>query len=97
MTDEQFNALAPYEQNYKTAIESNFSRYPGRAAIETMFNIYKDLTGSRIRLHASCGTCVLHLVQDVGRLYFKEKERREAEAKEIEPKRIKAKVKKAEK
>lgn len=91
MTNEQFQALAPYEKHYKTAIEIGFTRYPGRAAIETMFNIYKGVTGSRIRLNASCGTCVLHLVQDVGKLYFQEKEIREAKAAKKAARKKKAK------
>ena len=94
MTDEQFNALAPFEANYKTAIEVNYTRYPGRAAIDTMFNIYRELTNSRININRACGTCILHLVQNVGKLYFAEKARRIAEAAfktEPEPKPDKAK------
>ena len=91
MTDEQFNALAPFEQHYKTAIQVNYTRYPGRAAIDTMFNIYRELTNSRININRSCGTCVLHLVQNVGKLYFAEKKRREELKAEPEPKPDKAK------
>ena len=94
MTDEQFNALAPFEEHYKTAIEVNYTRYPGSAAIDTMFYIYKAITKSRININRSCGTCLLHLVQDVGKLYFAEKARRIAEAAsktEPEPKPDKAK------
>jgi hypothetical protein len=91
MTDEQFNALAPYEENYKTAIEVNYSRYPGVAAIDTMFNVYRAVTNSRININRTCGTCILHLVQDVGKLYFAEKKRREQLKAEPEPKPDKAK------
>ena len=91
MTDEQFNALAPFEQHYKTAIQVNYTRYPGRAAIDTMFNIYRELTNSRININRSCGTCILHLVQNVGKLYFAEKKRREELKAEPEPKPDKAK------
>lgn len=94
MTDEQFNALAPYESNYKTALTVNYSRYPGAAAIDTMFNVYRAVTGSRLNMNRSCSVCVLNLVKNVGRLYFAEKERREAEAMakaEPEPKPDKAK------
>lgn len=91
MTDEQFNALAPFEEHYKTAIEVNYTRYPGSAAIDTMFYIYKAITKSRININRSCGTCLLHLVQDVGKLYFAEKKRREELKAEPEPKPDKAK------
>lgn len=91
MTDEQFNALTPFENNFTTAIKVNYTRYPGRAAIDTMFNIYRELTNSRININRSCGTCVLHLVQNVGKLYFAEKTRREELKAEPEPKPDKAK------
>lgn len=85
MTDEQFQALAPYEEHYKTAIDLNYSRYPGAAAIDTMFAVYKAVTKSRININRSCGSCLLHLVQDVGKLYFAEKARRVAESAKAEP------------
>ena len=80
MTEEQFTALAPFEQHYRTALDCNYTRYPGRAAIDTMFEIFRAVTGSRININRSCSVCILHLVQNVGKLYFKEKERRESEA-----------------
>ena len=54
MTDEQFNALAQFEDNYKTAIDLGYSRYPGRAGVDTMFNIYRDLTDARVNMNRSC-------------------------------------------
>lgn len=86
MTDEQFAALSAYEHNYETALKANYSRYPGLTAIDTMFRIYRELTGSRIFLNRTCSVCVLNLVKNVGKLYFAEKERREQElAKQAEP------------
>lgn len=77
MTDEQFAALSAYEHNYETALKANYSRYPGITAIDTMFRIYRELTGSRIFLNRTCSVCVLNLVKNVGKLYMAEKERRE--------------------
>lgn len=97
MTDEQFAALAPWEDNYKSAIEAKYTRYPGAEAINTMFNIYRALTNTRVNINRSCSVCLLHLVQKVGRLYFAEKERRAqlaaeaAKQAEPEPKPDKAK------
>lgn len=84
MTDEQFNALAQFEDNYKTAIDLGYSRYPGQAAVNTMFNIYRDITNTRTNINRSCSVCILHLVQKVGKLYFAEKTRREEEARKEE-------------
>lgn len=100
MTDEQFNALAPFEDNYKTAIDLGYSRYPGQAAVNTMFNIYRDLTNTRTNINRSCSVCILHLVQKVGKLYLAEKARREEEAlkaKAVEEEKTEPKPNKAKK
>ena len=84
MTDEQFNTLAQYEPNFKTALECNYSRYPGQEGVTTMFNIYRDLTHTRMNLNRSCSVCILNLVKSLGKLYFAEKTRREEEARKAE-------------
>ena len=78
MTDEQFQALAQYEDRFTTAINAKWCRYPGLAALQTMVSVYNSVTGQTLRLNSGCSRCVLHVVQDTGRLYFAEKARREA-------------------
>ena len=78
MTDEQFQALAQYEDRFTTAINEKWCRYPGLAALQTMVSVYNSVTGQTLRLNSGCSRCVLHVVQDTGRLYFAEKARREA-------------------
>ena len=78
MTDEQFQALAQYEDRFTTAINAKWCRYPGLAALQTMVSVYNSVTGQTFRLNSGCSRCVLHVVQDTGRLYFAEKARREA-------------------
>ena len=78
MTDEQFAALAQYEDRFTTAINAKWCRYPGLAALQTMVSVYNSVTGKTLRLNSGCSRCVLHVVQDTGRLYFAEKARREA-------------------
>lgn len=79
MTDEQFAALAQYEDRFRTAIDGGWCRYPGLAALQTMASVYTSVTGQGIRINSGCSRCVLHVVQDTGRVYFAEKARREAE------------------
>lgn len=79
MTDEQFAALAQYEDRFRTAIDGAWCRYPGLAALQTMASVYTSVTGRGIRINSGCSRCVLHVVQDAGRVYFAEKARREAE------------------
>ena len=78
MTDEQFQALAQYEDRFTTATKANWCRYPGLAALQTMVSVYNSVTGQGIRINSGCSRCVLHVVQDAGRVYFAEKARREA-------------------
>ena len=84
MTEEQFNTLAQYEGNFETALKANYSRYPGQEGVTTMFNIYRDLTHTRMNLNRSCSVCILNLVKSLGKLYFAEKTRREEEARKAE-------------
>ena len=77
MTDEQFAALAQYEDRFRTAIDAKWCRYPGLAALQTMVSVYNSVTGQGIRINSGCSRCVLHVVQDAGRVYFAEKARRE--------------------
>ena len=78
MTDEQFAALAQYEDRFNTAINGGWCRYPGLAALQTMVSVYNSVTGRGICIISGCSRCVLHVVQDAGRVYFAEKARREA-------------------
>ena len=78
MTDEQFAALAQFEDRFTTATKANWCRYPGLAALQTMASVYNSVTGQGIRINSGCSRCVLHVVQDAGRVYFAEKARREA-------------------
>ena len=78
MTDEQFQALAQYEDRFTTAVNAKWCRYPGLAALQTMVSVYNSVTGKTLRLNSGCSRCVLHVVQDTGRIYFAEKARREA-------------------
>lgn len=96
-TDEQMAVLAKYEEHFTTATKANWSRYPGRAALEEILDTLKAATGDRRRLNAACGVCYLNLLKDTGRLYFADKEARIAEANEkkaVELSEKKAKPKK---
>ena len=96
-TDEQMAVLAKYEEHFDTAVHANWSRYPGRDALEAILSTLKAATGDRRRLNAACGVCYLNLLKDTGRLYFADKEARLAAANEkkaVELSEKKAKPKK---
>ena len=80
-TDEQFAALAPFEDNFRTAIDGEWSRRirtPDQLRIK---EIYEAATRSRIPFNQGCGTCLLNLLKRAGRLYFADKTEREAKSK----------------
>ena len=70
LTEEEYRALAPYERHFSTAVNARWTRNPGREALTLMQRIYNSITGKRFRLNYGCGTCILHLVQDCGRLWL---------------------------
>lgn len=78
MTEEQFQTLAKYEDTFDKALHQGRAPYPGRAVIESFLAVIRS-TNPRYKTNLNCGVCVLHLVQDAGRMYFGEKkDRREA-------------------
>ena len=80
-TEEQMTFLATQERDMRTAVESNWSRYPGQANIEQMRKIWEELTGQTREIRLSCSSCILNLVRDMGVLYFAQKAEAEAEKK----------------
>lgn len=76
-TEEQFNILAQYEANLRTAVDGNWARNPGRTALAQINGILNEATKSNHRLNAWCQQCVLSLLRSAGKLYFEDKKERE--------------------
>lgn len=77
LSTEQFAALAPYEEHFKTACKANsWSRHPGSAALDLMHTIQEQVTGVRYRLDKHCSHCILKQIRDVGYLYLADKQER---------------------
>lgn len=87
MTDEQFQALAKYEDTFDKALHKGRAPYPGRAVIEKFLAVIRT-TNPKYRTNLNCGVCVLHLVQDAGRMYFGEKKDREKLAQATEAEKL---------
>ena len=88
-TKEQVEALAKYEPYFFTATKANYTRNPGRVALQEMHSIFKSATGSAIRLNTGCGHCIYSLVKAVAVAYYKDKEEL-AKAEEMQLKEVKA-------
>ena len=72
-TDEQFAALAPFEDNFRTAIDGEWTRRVRTPDQLRIKEIYEAATRSRIPFNQGCGTCLLNLLKRAGRLYFADK------------------------
>lgn len=74
LTEEQIQTLSQWEDNFRTAVCSSWTRNPGRAGLQVIHQIYTQVTGDTRRLNTNCNHCILSLVKDCGRLYFQDKE-----------------------
>lgn len=95
-TEEQFNILAQYEANLRTAVDGNWARNPGRTALAQINDILNGATKANHRLNAWCQQCVLSLLRSAGKLYFEDKKEREAMKAEAEKKASETPLKLAE-
>ena len=69
-TEEEFRTLSQYRSYFETA-QRNWARRMSGTDADTILRIYKDASGDRHRqLNKGCGTCVLHLLQDAGKIFF---------------------------
>lgn len=82
-TEEQFKTLSKYEEHFNTAVNADWSRYPGSVALDEIHSIYCFVTGDTRRNNKSCSHCILNLLKDCGKLYFQDKEERS----QIKPKK----------
>lgn len=73
-TPEDMQALAQWEHNMRTAIQSNYLRNVGRAAVKTISDIRaRQLGVKEVYVNDSCASCILDLLQRVGKDYFEQK------------------------
>ena len=75
--DEQFQALAEFEESYMTA-QKGYARPLRRGAIERIAEIHRAATGSRIKARGNCGECALRVLRLVGTYWLADKDERGA-------------------
>lgn len=76
LTQQQFDALTPYEENFRTMVRSKWARHPGSAALDLIHAIYVQVTGNTQRLNKGCQHCIMRLLTDMGRIYLADLEER---------------------
>ena len=70
LNDDELRELSEWEPLFRTAVNADWASNPGRVALERIAAIYTAATGQPTTQNFSCGTCVLRLLQDTGRIYF---------------------------
>lgn len=76
LSQEQFDALAPYQKHFETAVKAQWTRNPGSVALDLIFNIYVQVTGSTEKLNKGCNHCIMRLMTDMGRIFLEDLEER---------------------
>lgn len=74
-TEEQLNTLSAWEDNFRTAVNAQWARNPGKSGLRVIYDIYTSVTGDRRRFNDNCNHCILSLLQDCGRIYFQDKQK----------------------
>lgn len=87
LTQQQFDALTPYEENFRTMVRSKWSRNPGSAALDLIHAIYVQVTGNTQRLNKGCQHCIMRLLTDMGTIYLADLEERKRSEMERKPER----------
>lgn len=73
-TEEQLKDLSPWEDNFRTAVNAQWARNPGRSGLKVIYDIFTSVTGDTRRFNDNCNHCILSLLQDCGRIYFQDKQ-----------------------
>lgn len=82
LTKEQFEALAPYERHFESAVNHRWTRFPGGAALDLIHDILRDVTGLNLPLNKCCSHCILELMTEMGKIYLADLEERNMAVKE---------------
>lgn len=74
-TTEEMQVLSQWEPNMRTAIDSKYLRNVGRLGVKAISDIRaRQLGVKEVYVNSSCASCILDLLQRVGKDYFSQKE-----------------------
>lgn len=64
--------LKTYETDMITALFHSYTRQLPQSTLIEIDRIYTEETGKTLKTNFSCSGCILKLIKEVGKLYFKE-------------------------
>lgn len=70
MLREDYEYLKQFEDNFNTAIKSNYTRNIVGSKLKKILEIYQKEVGEGYRLCLHCSSVVVNFLKDVGKLYF---------------------------
>lgn len=79
LTDEQFNALLPYQKQFETMVNARWARLPGRSALDLIHDIYVKVSGDTSKFSKSCSNCINRLMMNMGKIFLADREERKRE------------------
>lgn len=72
MKKQNIKYLKEYETDMITSLFHSYCRQIPTAVLMEIDRIYTEETGKTLRTNFSCSGCILKLMKEVGKLYFKE-------------------------
>lgn len=64
--------LKTYETDMITSLFHSYTRQLPQSTLIEMDRIYTEETGKTLKINYTCSSCILKLIKEVGKLYFKE-------------------------
>ena len=87
LTQEQYEALKPYEKHLTAAYKNNFVHVPG-TEFEEIAKIYAQIFTPLTKSQMACNTCRLNSLRKLGELYTKYDAPDKKETKRGRPKKL---------
>ena len=74
LTKQQYDALAPYEKHFDSAVNHRWTRFPGGAALDMIHDILFQVTGLNLPVNKCCSHCILELMTEMGRIFLADRD-----------------------
>lgn len=71
-TNEEMEYLKKYEENFKTAVQANYSRNIPTAELTQLHRIYERSKNTKYNLCKHCSTSILNFLKRMGAMYFED-------------------------
>ena len=74
LTKKQYDALAPFEKHFDSAVNHRWTRFPGGAVLDMIHDILLQVTGLNLPVNKCCSHCILELMTEMGRIFLADRD-----------------------